>query len=259
MISLNRVAARLTGWDLPEAVGRRLGEVFRTVLASTLRTDDLPIARVVRDGDVILSDDEVMLISRNGPAVCVEHNLAPIKDSRGHVKGVVIVFRDITERHHAEQAQRESEERFRQLADHINDVFWIYETDGPKRHTSARPTRDCGGKRASRCMNGRCLTWKPFTKTIVRKSFSLTKNWSGARRRRKSIALSDRWDNPLDLGSRIPDQGCVGTGRAGRRHRRGHHRAEADRTGAEGGRKTLSNACRCHAGVDLELRHGQAM
>ncbi|MGC8643511.1 MAG: PAS domain S-box protein, partial [Isosphaeraceae bacterium] len=112
--------------------GRPLGEVFRTVLASTLRTDNLPIARVVRDGDVILSDDEVMLVSKMGLTVCVEHNAAPIKDPRGQIKGVVIVFRDITERHRAEQAQRESEERFRQLADHINDVFWIYETNGPR-------------------------------------------------------------------------------------------------------------------------------
>ena len=56
----------------------------------------------------------------------------PSETRHGKIKGVVIVFRDITERHRAEQAQRESEERFRQLADHINDVFWIYELDGSK-------------------------------------------------------------------------------------------------------------------------------
>ena len=125
VISLNPVAARLTGWSLDQAVGRPLGEVFRTVLETTLRTDDLPIARVVAEGEIILSDDEVMLIPRSGRAVSVEHNAAPIKDSRGKIKGVVIVFRDVTERHRAEQAQRESEERFRQLADHLTDVFWV--------------------------------------------------------------------------------------------------------------------------------------
>jgi len=132
VIFLNPVAARLTGWSLHEAVGRPLSEVVRTVQENSRRTDDLPIAKVVGDGEVILSDDEVVLIARDGTARSVEHNAAPIRDSHGKIKGVVIIFRDITERHRVEQAQRESEERFRQLADNINDVFWIYELDGSK-------------------------------------------------------------------------------------------------------------------------------
>ena len=56
----------------------------------------------------ILSDDEVLLVSKTGTATSIEHNAAPIKDSTGKVKGVVIIFRDVTERHRAEQAQREA-------------------------------------------------------------------------------------------------------------------------------------------------------
>jgi len=132
VVFLNSVAARLTGSTLHEAVGRPVSEIFRTVQGTSRRTDDLPIAKVVDDGQVILSDDEIVLIARDGTMRSVEHNAAPIRDSHGKIKGVVIIFRDITERHRAEQAQRESEERFRQLADNINDVFWIYELDGPK-------------------------------------------------------------------------------------------------------------------------------
>jgi PAS domain S-box-containing protein len=132
VVFLNSVAARLTGWTLHEAVGRPLSEVFRTVQGTSLRTDDLPIAKVVSDGEIILSDDEIRLIARDGTTRSVEHNAAPIKDSDGKIKGVVIIFRDVTERHRVEQAQRETEERFRQLADNINDVFWIFELDGPK-------------------------------------------------------------------------------------------------------------------------------
>ena len=132
VIFLNPVASRLTGWSLNEAVGCPLKKVFRTVQEASRRTDDLPIAKVVDDGEIVLSDDELVLIARDGTATSVEHNAAPIRDSNGKVKGVVIIFRDITERRCAEQAQRESEERFRQLADHISDVFWVHELDGPK-------------------------------------------------------------------------------------------------------------------------------
>jgi PAS domain S-box-containing protein len=46
------------------------------------------------------------------------------------VTGAVVVFRDITERQEAEHAVQESQERFRQLAEHIREVFWI--TDSAK-------------------------------------------------------------------------------------------------------------------------------
>jgi two-component system CheB/CheR fusion protein len=132
VMSLNPVAARLTGWGLHEAVGRPLKDVFRTVEETTRKTEDLNIAQVISNGEAILSDKQLLLIAQDGRARSIEHNAAPIKDSRDAIKGVVIVFRDITERRRAEHALRESEERFRQLADHITDVFWVYEMDGPK-------------------------------------------------------------------------------------------------------------------------------
>ncbi len=124
--SLNPVAERLTGWGAPEAVGRPLEEVFRMVEEAAGRaTDDLPVAKVVRRGKIVLLGDHMVLIARDGAAKFVEHNAAPIKDDQGELTGVIIIFRDITERRRAEEALRESEERFRQLAEHITDVFWM--------------------------------------------------------------------------------------------------------------------------------------
>ncbi len=121
---LNPVAARLTGWPLDEALGHTLKEVFRTVQEMSRRTREFPIARVVGDGEIIYSSDQVMLVARDGTARSVEHNAAPIKDAHGKIKGAVIVFRDITERQRVEQAQRESEERFRKLADATPVLIW---------------------------------------------------------------------------------------------------------------------------------------
>ena len=48
-------------------------------------------------------------------------------DALGHAVRFLGVMIDVTERKRAEGALRESEERFRQLAESIDDVFWIYD------------------------------------------------------------------------------------------------------------------------------------
>ncbi len=67
---------------------------------------------------------------KDGTPVPVEYVSTPIIE-KGHAAGAVVVFRDISERKEAERAVEESQERFRQLAEHIREVFWI--TDSEKK------------------------------------------------------------------------------------------------------------------------------
>jgi PAS domain S-box-containing protein len=66
---------------------------------------------------------------KDGSPVLMEIDEAPLKDAQGKVVGMVGAARDVTHREAAQRALRESEERFRRLAQTISEVFWIADLD----------------------------------------------------------------------------------------------------------------------------------
>ncbi|HBF42038.1 MAG TPA: hybrid sensor histidine kinase/response regulator, partial [Desulfobacteraceae bacterium] len=56
-----------------------------------------------REGLVVRLAGNTVLIDKNGMKRPIDHNGAPIKDDRGNITGVVLVFRDITEKRRLEQ------------------------------------------------------------------------------------------------------------------------------------------------------------
>lgn len=103
---INSVTARLTGWSAEEAPGRPIGEVFHIVNQDTREPAENPVTRALREGVVVGLANHTLLLSRSGNETPIDDSAAPIRSRDGRTLGVVLVFRDVTER---QQAERERE------------------------------------------------------------------------------------------------------------------------------------------------------
>ena len=117
---MNPVAEALTGWKQEEAIGKPLKDVFKIINEKTGKQADDPVARVLREGVIVGPANHTALIAKDGTKRPVDDSGAPIRDDKGKIIGVVMVFRDITERKITLEQLRASEERHRSLVDNIN-------------------------------------------------------------------------------------------------------------------------------------------
>jgi len=126
----NRVAAQLTGWKQPEAVGRTLDEVFRIFNEVTRAPVESPVRRVLREGTVVGLANHTLLAARDGSMRPIDDSGAPIRDASGSILGVVLVFRDVTERRSFErervQADRRKDEFLAMLAHELRNPLAVF-------------------------------------------------------------------------------------------------------------------------------------
>src|ERR1700704_1651397 len=110
IIMINNAGENLTGWTSKEAIGRSLKSVYN--IAIDLQAQ----ARAQRTGSrneaqsILLSmPDNATLSARDGSEHIIEQVASPIRDNKNEVTGVVLVFRDITERQRNEAERRKAE------------------------------------------------------------------------------------------------------------------------------------------------------
>jgi PAS domain S-box len=95
---MNNVAETLTGWSVDEAAGKPLSAVFNVVNELTREHLESPVEKVLLSGDNVELANHTLLISRDGTERVIADSGAPIKDTKNKIIGVVLVFRDITEK-----------------------------------------------------------------------------------------------------------------------------------------------------------------
>jgi diguanylate cyclase (GGDEF)-like protein/PAS domain S-box-containing protein len=93
---LNLVAERLTGWQLSEAMGRPLEEIFRIVDADTRAKIANPMEKATKEDVAVGLPPACVLIRSDGVELAIEDSSAPIHDRYGRVIGAVMVFHDVS-------------------------------------------------------------------------------------------------------------------------------------------------------------------
>ncbi len=101
--SLNSVAESLTGWPRAEAQSMPLARVFHIINEQTRQPVESPATRALQEGRIVGLANHTVLIAKDGTERPIDDSAAPIKDDRGNVVGVVLVFRDVSERKRAEE------------------------------------------------------------------------------------------------------------------------------------------------------------
>jgi len=113
MLGCARVAVLGKNWFdtfLPEAARPTIKAVFAKLMAGEVEPFEY-------------FENEVL--TGTGAIMAVRWHNSIIREDSGLIAGVLCSGEDITERKQAEQALRESEERYRLLADNASDVIWV--------------------------------------------------------------------------------------------------------------------------------------
>jgi PAS domain S-box-containing protein len=122
--SWNMSAERIFGYTAQEAIGQHITLI---IPPNRLAEEDDILARI-RRGEKI---DHFQTVRRrkDGTLIDVSVTISPVYDASGRIIGASKVARDITAQKRAEQALRESEQRYQTLTDASPVMIWMAGTD----------------------------------------------------------------------------------------------------------------------------------
>ena len=123
-VSCNNNYARDLKIRPDEIIGKTDYDFYNKELAEKYRADD---KRIMESGKTEYIEEKYI---QNGHEVVVQTVKTPLEDDKGKKIGILGIFWDITERRRIEEALKESEERYRTIIEHSNDMIWILDTDG---------------------------------------------------------------------------------------------------------------------------------
>jgi PAS domain S-box-containing protein len=129
VIQMNQVAQNLTGWNIEEAKGKPMEEVFHLVNAITGEKAENPVKQVLSSGETVGLANDTKLVAKDGSELQIADSAAPVSDDQGRLFGVVAVFRDVTEDYRKNKQIKEYKEFLDAVFNSIQDGVSVLNTD----------------------------------------------------------------------------------------------------------------------------------
>jgi two-component system, sensor histidine kinase and response regulator len=104
---MNPVAETLTGWSSEEAENMPVTEVFKLIDTYSRQPIENPVEKAMKTGKTAIMAAHAVLVARDGSEYQVADSASPIRNLDENIRGVVMVFRDITEEYNQQQRIKE--------------------------------------------------------------------------------------------------------------------------------------------------------
>lgn len=121
---LNPLAEEILEWQLADAKGLHLSDIFHLINGATREPVENLTRKVLRDGVAANISRGTLLVRKDGSEYAIENSAAPMMDENRQVTGVVMVFRDISAQLKQEKELRASNERWQFALESNNDALW---------------------------------------------------------------------------------------------------------------------------------------
>ena len=148
---LNPTAEALTQWNQKDAIGKPLKEIFYIINGKTKEQVESPVEKVFKEDRIVGLANGTILIAKDGKEIPIDDSGSPIKNKKGKLIGVVLVFRDTTEHKQAQEALKETEKLNRMLMDSLPHPAMIIKQNGRVVLASNKIAKSIGIDRGSNC------------------------------------------------------------------------------------------------------------
>jgi PAS domain S-box-containing protein len=130
-LTANPALAHMHGFDSPEELIRSCLDISREIYVEPTRRDEFK--RLLEEHGTVRGFEH-QTFRKDGSKIWISVNARAVRDDSGGILYYEGTAQDITERKQAEQALRESEERYRELFENSKDAFYVHDMNG--RYTS---------------------------------------------------------------------------------------------------------------------------